>query len=419
MGEGMWRFFGPVEPVATQVAPVAPRVLLYSHDTFGLGHLRRSSAIAKALVGAIPNLSALIATGSPVAGRFALPPGVDFMRLPGVVKMPDGTYASQNLGVDIDEITNLRACLVAAAVRAFQPHLVIVDKEPTGFRGELLDCLKDLSQDPGVRVVLGLRDVLDEPEALAAEWMRKGALAAAETFYDEVWVYGARAVYDPLEGLSTSARLRRRVRFTGYIPREVEGDGGASTLEQPFVLVTPGGGGDGAALVDWVLSAYERDPGLSPRAVIVYGPFLSSEDRARFDARAEALGGRVEGVRFVDNMEAVVERAAGVVAMGGYNTFCEILTCDKPAILAPRVFPRREQQIRAENAERLGLVRKLDRQASGGDPAVMAAAIRGLADQSRPSAAGLDGLMSGLETIVARAEALIGETADAPSGAGR
>ncbi len=54
-----------------------------------------------------------------------------------------------------------------------------------------------------------------------------------------------------------------------------------------------------------------------------------------------------------------MRKAAGVVAMGGYNTFCEILSFDRRAILVPRTEPRREQAIRALAAERLGLVRVL------------------------------------------------------------
>jgi len=39
------------------------RVLIYSHDTFGLGHLRRCRAIAHALVQPDPGLSVLILSG--------------------------------------------------------------------------------------------------------------------------------------------------------------------------------------------------------------------------------------------------------------------------------------------------------------------------------------------------------------------
>ena len=126
-----------------------------------------------------------ILTGSPVAGRFTFPERVDHIRLPGVTKLPDGTYVSQTLALDIDDTTSLRAGLIQSAVERYEPDLLIVDKEPTGFRGELLPTLEYLRMRGRTRVVLGLRDVLDEPEVLAAEWERKGALAAAENLYDE------------------------------------------------------------------------------------------------------------------------------------------------------------------------------------------------------------------------------------------
>ncbi len=88
--------------------------------------------------------------------------------------------------------------------------------------------------------------------------------------------------------------------------------------------------------------------------------------------------------------------AAGIVAMGGYNTFCEILSFDSPAILIPRIAPRREQLLRATRAAELGLTRMLDID-SGNDPAVMAAALRDLPQQPRPSTHGSAGLLRGLE----------------------
>ena len=118
------------------------RVMLYSHDTFGLGHLRRSRTIAQALTAADPGLSALIMTGSPIAGRFDFPDRVDHVRLPGVVKLPDGAYASHNLGVNIDDTVKLRASLLLAAEEAFDPDLIIVDKEAWGFRNELAGTLE-------------------------------------------------------------------------------------------------------------------------------------------------------------------------------------------------------------------------------------------------------------------------------------
>lgn len=384
-----------------------PRVMLYSHDTFGLGHLRRSRLLATAITQADPTASALILTGSPVAGRFTFPRGVDHIRLPGVTKLVDGTYASATMGTDIETTTNLRAGLIRSAAEQFDPDLLIVDKEPTGFRGELLPTLEYLQQNRRTKLVLGLREVLDEPEVLAAEWERKGSVEATERFYDDIWIYGLHSIYDPTQGLPFSPAVRARMHWTGYLRRSVPD--AAIPPDEPYILVTPGGGGDGEALVDLVLQAYEHDPELSPPAKIVYGPFLSGETRHAFEDRAAKLDGRVATAGFESEMEALLSGAQGVICMGGYNTFCEVLSFDKPAVILPRRVPRLEQYIRASKAEELGLCRMLDEERDGLTAEAMSAAIRALPDQHPPSEAFVDGLLDGLETVNARVRALLSD----------
>ncbi|PWC32684.1 hypothetical protein [Azospirillum sp. TSO35-2] len=396
------------QPLAAIRSPHAdrtsPRILLYSHDTFGLGHLRRSRTIAQALVSAFPDASALILTGSPVAGRFDFPERVDHVRLPGVVKLPDGGYTARNLGLPIEETTAIRAEIIRATAQAFRPTLAIVDKEPTGLHGEFLPALEEMRAAGRTRVVLGLRDVLDAPEALQPEWERKEAMAAVERYYDQLWIYGLPQVYRPLDGLDLPAEIAARVRYTGYLRREPPpprtDPPSSAAARPPYVLVTPGGGGDGAALVDWTIAAYEADPDLNPHALIVYGPFLDDARRRGFARRIRRLKGRVETMDFHSRMEELYAGAVGVVAMGGYNTFCEILSFDKPSVLAPRTRPRLEQRIRAEAAEALGLLRTVDCDREGADPLVMARAIRALAVQPPPSASPLPGLLDGLDRIV-------------------
>lgn len=381
------------------------RVMFYSHDTFGLGHLRRSRALASAITAADPNASAIILTGSPIAGRFTFPERVDHVRLPGVTKRQDGSYVSQTLGFDIDETTTLRSGLIQSAIKQYDPNLLIVDKEPTGFRGELLPALEYLRDHGRAKIVLGLRDVLDEERVLAAEWDRKHAIEATEEFYDEIWVYGPKEVYDPTKGLSLSEDARARIHWTGYLRREVVD--AADTPDAPYVLITPGGGGDGRAMVDLVLEAYETDPTLKPDAVLVYGPFLSGDVREAFEERVAKLNGRVTTTGFEAKIEALFAGAEGVVCMGGYNTFCEVLSFDKRAVIVPRTVPRLEQWIRAARAEELGLVRMLDETRDGMDAQAMIAAIRALPLQNKPSQAGADGLLDGLDVVVARADALM------------
>ena len=388
----------------------APRIMLYSHDTFGLGHLRRSRALAAAITRADPQASALILTGSPVVGRFTFPGRVDHVRLPGVTKRSDGSYVSQTMGMDIEETTELRSGLIKSTAKQIEPDVLIVDKEPTGFRGELLPTLRYLSAQGKTKLVLGLRDVLDEPHVLAAEWARKQAVEATEAYYDEIWVYGLKSIYDPTAGLDFSPNVQARMHWTGYLRRELNSP--AEPPAQPYILITPGGGGDGQAMVNLVLSAYEQDPTLSPRALLVYGPFLSGDTRAEFETRVKRLNGRVTAVGFESQIETLFAGAQGVVCMGGYNTFCEVLSFDKRAVIVPRTVPRLEQYIRASRAEKLGLVRMLDESRDGLTTETMIRFIRELPGQSLPSQVISDGLLDGLDYVTMRVSRLLSDQAE-------
>ncbi|MDP6173768.1 MAG: hypothetical protein QGF09_06340, partial [Rhodospirillales bacterium] len=165
----------------------------------------------------------------------------------------------------------------------------------------------------------------------------------------------------------------------------------------PQILVMAGGGGDGGLLMDWVLRAYESDPGIPHPALLVFGPFMAGELREGFQARVDALAA-VNAIDFDARIEQLIERSIGVVAMGGYNTFCEILSFDKPSLIVPRTRPRQEQLIRARRAQELRLARLLedDGERSAGR---MAVGLRQLAQQERPSKVVLPGLLDGLPNI--------------------
>ena len=376
------------------------RVLIYSHDSFGLGHLRRCRAIAHSLVDSDPAVSVLILSGSPIIGSFDFRSRVDFVRVPGVIKLRNGEYVSLNLHIDIEETLAMRSSIIRHTADIFDPDLLIVDKEPLGLRGEVRDTL-DLLQRRGTALILGLRDVMDDPEALESEWERKQAVPALAEYYDEIWVYGLPQICDPLAGLAVPWGVRERMTYTGYLRRNAAEPQVTpeilDVLKSEFVLVTPGGGGDGEALIDLVLSAYEYDRALPLAALLVLGPFMLPEQRAVFASRASRLG-NVNAITFNARLESLMARAAGVVAMGGYNTFCEILSFDKRALIVPRTAPRLEQYIRSRRAAELGLLTMLSEQ-EGRDPRVMADALRRLTEQAPPSAVVIPGLLDGMPSV--------------------
>ncbi len=376
------------------------RVLIYSHDTFGLGHLRRCRTIAHALVERFRNVSVLILSGSPIIGSFDFRSRVDFVRVPGVIKLRNGEYTSLNLHIDTEETLRMRAEIIRHTAEVFAPDVFIVDKEPLGLRGEVGPTLAML-RERGTRLVLGLRDVVDEPHSLAPEWQRKNVMPALRDLYDEIWVYGLPQICDPLEGIQLSKRVRRKMVYTGYLERTVPHAGSNAPLPEivnhPYILVTTGGGGDGEGLIEWVLRAYESgEPMLYP-ALLVLGPFMQPEKRSEFMARIARLD-QVDAITFDAHIEALEANAVGVVAMGGYNTFCEILSLDKRAVIVPRTAPRMEQMIRAARAEELGLSRMLEDDGKY-DVVPMVRALRQLPYQNRPSDVVVPGLLEGLENV--------------------
>ena len=225
-------------------------------------------------------------------------------------------------------------------------------------------------------------------------------LPALEDLYDELWVYGMKEICDPFDGLDLPTEVKLKTRYTGYLRRRVPIVGGSpqlTTPEDPFILVTAGGGGDGEGLMEWVLRAYEYDPDLPYPALLVLGPFMAQEKQGDFIERASALD-RVQVITFDTRIESLMAKAAGMVSMGGYNTFCEILSFDKRALIVPRTEPRLEQYIRAQRAEELGMISMLvdngDR-----DPREMARSLRRLPSQPKPSEMFSTEILGGLNYV--------------------
>jgi predicted glycosyltransferase len=371
---------------------------MYSHDTFGLGHLRRCRTIAHALVEAFKGVHVLIVSGSQIAGAFDLKARVDFVKVPSVIKLYNGEYTSISQHINIEETIEWRTKIIRSTAESFEPDIFIVDKEPLGLKRELLPTLQFLKKR-GCRLVVGLRDVLDDEELLAAEWGRNDTLRHIERFYDDIWIYGPEGFWNPLQGLPLPDGLKRRFTYTGFLRRDMPVRAQARELALPenYLLVMAGGGGDGSQLMRAAIRARAVAPERHLPFVMVLGPFMSNEERAEIRELA-ASDADIHILDFVNQPEALIKRAAAVVGMAGYNTFCEILSFDKPAMLVPRVLPRREQLIRSMRAAELGLVDTLLPNEAE-DAEIMSARLLALPGRARPLEAGAAPMLGGLQRI--------------------
>jgi predicted glycosyltransferase len=367
--------FAPVMVHPRAVAR-APRVLFYSHDSYGLGHIRRTLSLCQTVRERYEHASLLVLTGSSAISTLPMPTGVDWVKLPCVTKVADEEYRAKFLPLAFDAIRSVRREIIFSTAEAYRPSLVLVDNVPLGLKGELRRTLEALREwDPDVRVVLTLRDVLDEPSRIVARWDKDGTYSALERLYDHIVVYGSPDVFDVVREYQFPERLAERVSYAGYIRREPQGSVGltrATLLQgaERLVLVTVGGGGDGGPLVEQYLEGLDAagatGVGVSAHHLVVCGPEMSSEAvqvlRARHGHRPD-----VTIVTFCADLVTTMAAADVVVAMGGYNTICEILSLRKPAVIMPRRRPRLEQWIRCTRLADMGLLRVVDpdQEASG------------------------------------------------------
>ena len=373
------------------------RILMYSHDTFGLGHLRRCRTIAHSLVENYRGLSVLIISGSTIAGAFDYRVRVDFVKIPSIIKLHNGEYTALDRHTDLQETLEMRQAIIRHTAESFQPDMFIVDKEPLGLRGELEETLSYLKTH-GTTLVLGLREVMDAPNLLIAEWAKRDVLRKIGVFYDSIWVYGPEDFYDPLAGFDVPQTIRSRMNYVGFLQRYLpQADVPMREVTGNYILATTGGGGDGADLIHNIFDAYRHDPTLTHRLLVVLGPFMPTRKRRKLLKKGSALP-NVEIIEFDNRMENLIAGARAVVGMVGYNTFCEILSFDKPALIVPRITPREEQLIRAKRAAELGVIDML-RPEEAEDPARLAQALKVLPDRAPPSKVTSKLRLDGLEKI--------------------
>lgn len=346
--------------LAGPASGAGPRVALYSHDTMGLGHFRRNLLIAQALSAPPLGARSVLVAGTGAANRFPMPLGVDCVTLPALFKDQNGCYRPRNLDISLPELIRLRGSIIRTVIETYEPDLFIADNVPRGALRELDQALACAHRSRRTVCVLGLRDVLDAPESVRAEWARAGNDEALREYYDSIWVYGDPQIYALGDDLGFPSDIAEKVHYTGYLdqtqrPCETVDDAElVASLRLPpgdVALCLVGGGQDGAELSEAFAQA---DFPPETTGILLTGPYMPSKAQQRLHHQA-AERPWLRVLEFVPEPTRLLRLADRVITMGGYNSVCEVLSFEKPALIVPRVRPRLEQWIRAQRLEQCGL----------------------------------------------------------------
>jgi predicted glycosyltransferase len=372
------------------------RVLFYSHDGLGLGHLRRTLALAFGVSERRPDTSLLVLTGSSHVHAYGLPPNCAAVTMPAIGNRHlfrkermegDGPKAPEN-------IFTVRKAIINAVMESFAPDLIVVDHEPAGLGKELHAALSALSRRaPRPTLVMGLRDITYGPEQTRSDWNADGVYELLDKVYDHILVYGTQAIFDPIEAYGMSSVAAAKTTFTGYIRRPEPVQPAAEIRERlgaqsrPLVVVTVGGGLDGKAVICAYVEALRSTALRGVVSYVIAGPQLPDEDVVELRALANGVPDLVL-VQFCDDVVSHVSAADAVVTMGGYNAVSEAVGAGKVPIVIPRDGSSDEQRLRAERFAALGLATHLP--SSELTPQRLASAIRQELDRRTSPAVVLD-----------------------------
>jgi predicted glycosyltransferase len=328
----------------------------------GLGSTRRQLAIAAALNQSVPESKILLATSIDEASHFNVPANCEIIKLPALKKLSSGEYISPRLGIGGSKLHAFRSAKLLEIVRTFCPTIVLVDKHPFGVKEELSAPL-EVAKSIGARIVLGLRDILDDRDAVLREWLPSRTQQRIAEYFDRILIYGIQSIFDPIKEYQFQANLSERTKFCGYVVNPSDGDAASDCFlelaeercdNRLSVLATVGGGEDGFNLLKTFVESAKN---VRWRGSVIAGPLISAQDCHSLHQLAAKNGVTLR--RFSPSLSKSFSTIDAIVCMGGYNTLAESLSQGVPVVCVPRTKPRSEQLLRALAFAQLGLLRTI------------------------------------------------------------
>ncbi len=235
-----------------------------------------------------------------------------------------------------------------ALVEDERPDVVVVDRHPYGTAGELRAGL-ELARRQGAAVVLGLRDVLDEPVGGAARSCRASAGRASRTC--------TTTSSSTARGTSSTTRRSTGSRSRCATAAGSWSDPAPRDVDPHLLVVAAGGGGDGAGVFELGAQLLAQRPELV--GLFAPGPYAGADALRRLGELVAGPGPDRRARR--TPAAGGSPRAGAILCMAGYNSTLEALAAGHRPILVPRRHPRSEQAIRAERLQRAGARRRRPR----------------------------------------------------------
>lgn len=316
------------------------RVFFYVQHLLGIGHLRRATTLARALVaGGFDVL--LVSGGAPVEGLDL--GGARFHQLPPVRAANARLKELAQLdGTPVDE--TFRAARTRRLLDVFdaeQPDVLLTEQFPFGrtqLRFELLPLL-DAAQDRASApwIVSSVRDVLRRSASPA----RVDEMVATFEAFDAVLIHADPALVRLDESFPAWPDIQDRALYTGYVAESDPARVPQGSFGVGEVIVSAGGGAVGMPLLQAAIAARPMTGLANRKWRLLVGPNVLAADQTAL--RAAATDGIVVEPARAD-FPSLLRNAALSISQAGYNTVVETLCHADRAVLVPFGTARETEQ---------------------------------------------------------------------------
>ena len=379
------------------------KIIQYSQNVLGVGHLFRSLEIARALSA---HQVILVTGGPPVETE--LPKHVREFCLP-ILQMDDafkGLLTTEK-NLTLDQVKETRQKKLLALFKEERPDLFLVELFPFGrrmFRFELDPVVRALRGKGAApcAIICSVRDILVEKK----DHVRHEAkvVKTLNRYFDRVLVHADPDLVEIRETFGPFDDISIPVEYTGYIAPQTSAGAAQRIRKQmdmddseTLIVASAGGGNVGAPMLAAVIRAFSLLGNGNCRLQVFSGPFMDPQD---FDDLKKMAPARAQVDKFTADFGSYLAAADLSVSMGGYNTTMNILAARVPALVWP--FSRnREQGLRARRLADRGLLTVL--QDTDLEPDRLAALMEHkLAHPNRPDVKiNLDGVTNTVRAIEA------------------
>jgi len=315
-----------------------PRILMYVQDSWGFGHIQRTSRLARVL--AEGGAHCLILCGHREAGSI-VPENCEYLRLPSLniplSKGSQGRFWGRRspFELEVERAIEFRRRLILEVLRGFAPDAIVVENRPLGMMEELDGVL----QTSDAKKVFLTRGIMTGPEKVRSHYLtaRQEQVLADGTFAKIVVALDPK-VWDLADEYDLAPEIAARLEYVGYFIEPVEPNVIKKVRAErgvPFggkwIVCSAGAGALGEPLIRECDRLAEKHPDLT--IDIVHGPHSSLPWQPLLVSTAGQ--GRLRFHRDCACLPLLHAAADIVVCPGGYNSLTEAMVGGSLIIVVP------------------------------------------------------------------------------------